>query len=77
MIARKAAGEKKNAVEAAAALLVACQASLLGGSRPRAGGAASISQDNESCRALPSPCPHTHRARANPHTAMIMLRRQA
>ena len=73
VIARKAAGEKNNAVEAAVAARATCQASLLGGSRPRAGGATSSSQDNESCRALPSPCPHTRSARANAHTAMIML----
>ena len=45
-IARKAAEKEKKGVEAAAAARATFQASLLGGSRPRASGAGSSSQDN-------------------------------
>ena len=44
--ARKAAEKKKKAVEAEAAARATFQASLFGGSRPRASGAGSSSQDN-------------------------------
>ena len=45
-IARKAAEKEKKGVEAAAAARATFQASLLGGSRPRASGAGSSSQVN-------------------------------
>ena len=77
MIAREAADKKKQAVEAAVVAQATSQASLLRGSRSRASGAGSSSQDNELCCALPTSCPHTRRALANAYTAVITLRRQA
>ena len=76
-IATKAADKEKKLVEAAAAARATFQVRLLGGSRPRASGAGSSSQNNELCCALPASCPHTRRALANAYTAVITLRRQA
>ena len=77
VIADKAVDKKKKHEEAVAAAQATFQARLLGGSRPRASGAGSSSQDNELCCALPASCPHTRRALANAYTAVITLRRQA